>query len=301
MTKTNFYHPKFFPTWLMILLMISVANLPFNVQVFLGKYTGKLLYRLLKRFRNIATINISNCFPKKNKHQVDDLVKQNFESIGISFFETASAFFAGSKKIKKDLTIYNQEYLTNALESGKGVILLSGHFMPLMLGGRAVLLKHTIANIYRPQNNKLFDDLMRRRFIKNGAVMIKNKDTRSMLKAIKNSLPIWYAPDQDLGIQSSVFAPFFNIPTATILATSRLAKAPNTVVIPFSFVRSTSGYEMRFEKAIENYPSGNDISDATKTNQILQSQILRAPEQYLWIHKRFKTRRDGESTFYEGI
>jgi lipid A biosynthesis lauroyl/palmitoleoyl acyltransferase len=301
MTKTNFYHPKFLPTWLLIFLMWSVANLPFNVQVFLGKYTGKLLYRVLGRFRKIATINISNCFPKKNKHQVDDLVRQNFESIGISIFETATAFFGSNKKINKNLTIYNQEYLVNALENGHGIILLSGHFLPLMLGGRALLLDHTIANIYRPQNNKLFDDLMRIRFIKNGAVMIKNKDTRSILKAIKNSLPIWYAPDQDLGTQSSVFAPFFNIPTATIVATSRLAKASNTKVIPFSFLRTVNGYEMRFEKPIENYPSDNEVSDATVTNQILQSQILKSPEQYLWIHRRFKTRLNGGPGFYEEV
>jgi lipid A biosynthesis lauroyl/palmitoleoyl acyltransferase len=301
MTKTNFYHPKFLPTWLMMLLMLIGSKLPFNVQVFIGKYTGRILYRIMSRFRKIATINISNCFPQKNRYQIEHLVKQNFEAIGISFFETADAFFASNEKIEKKSTINNQHYLTDALENGQGVILLSGHFMPLMLGGRVLLLMHTIANIYRPQNNKLFDEIMRKRFIKNGALMIKTKDIKSMIKALKSGMPIWYAPDQDFGEQNSVFAPFFNIPTATLNATSRLASIPNTKVIPFLFSRTSSGYELTFERPIADYPNENEVENATKTNKILQSQILKAPEQYLWIHRRFKTRKKDDPSYYEGI
>ena len=301
MTKPNFYHPKFIPTWLMIVLMIAGSKLPFYIQVTIGRFAGKLFYLVSKRFRNIAYINISNCFPNKDRYQVEDLVKQNFEAIGISFFETADAFFADNRKIEKISTVRNQHYLSDAIKNNQSVILLSGHFLPLMLSGRVLLLKHTIANIYRPQNNKLFDDLMRRRYVKNGALMIKTKDTRSMIKAIKSGMPIWYAPDQDLGKNNSVFAPFFNIPVATITSTSRLAKIPNTKIIPFLFIRTNTGYELSFEKPIENYPHENEIQNATKTNEILQAQILKAPEQYLWIHRRFKTRQEGEPDYYENI
>jgi len=170
--------------------------------------------------------------------------------------------------------------------------------MPLMLGSRALLIKHTIANIYRPQNNKLFDQMMVKGYVKNGAVMIKSTDTRSIMKAINNSLPIWYAPDQDLGRNNSIFAPLFGIQTATASATSRLAKNNNTRVIPYSFLRTKHGYEMSFDKPLKNYPSGDAIKDASKTNQILEKQILKNPEQYLWVHRRFKTRPDGEENFY---
>ena len=172
--------------------------------------------------------------------------------------------------------------------------------MPLMLGSRALLIKHTIANIYRPQNNQLFDKVMVKGYIKNGAVMIKNTDTRSIMKAINNSLPIWYAPDQDLGINNSIFAPFFGIQTATATATARLAKNINTRVMPYSFYRTKQGYVMSFDKPLKNYPSGDAIKDASKTNQILEKQILKNPEQYLWVHRRFKTRPDGEKNFYSG-
>lgn len=298
MNNRKFYHPKFLPTWLLIGLMKLGAKLPFSVQVMIGKIMGMALYPLLSRFRKIAFINISRCFPNKNKSEVEMLVRQNFEALGVSIFEIANAYFATDEKIMSMLSIHNEHYLTQAIENKQSVILLSAHFMPLMLGGRALLLKHHIANIYRPQNNLLFDEVMRERFVSHGATMIKTKDVKSLLKAIKNKLPIWYAPDQDLGADKCIFAPFFGIQTATVSATARLAKNENTVVIPFFFNRTESGYSMNFEAPIENYPNADATISATMTNQILETQILKYPDQYLWIHKRFKTRPEGESDFY---
>ena len=298
MINTNFIHPKYFLTWILILLMRVGVFVPFRLQVFFGKIIGKLIYPVMTELRKTAYSNISNCFPDKKQPQVTLLVKQHFEAIGISLFETANAYFASDKKIKKMLIIVNEQHFTEALKKEGGIILLCSHFMPLMLGSRALLIKHTIANIYRPQNNKLFDKVMVKGYLKNGAVMIKSTDTRSIIKAINNSLPIWYAPDQDLGRNNSVFAPLFGIQTATATATSRLAKNNNTRVIPYSFFRTKHGYEMSFDKPLKNYPSGDAIKDASKTNQILEKQILKNPEQYLWIHRRFKTRPEGEESFY---
>ena len=298
MINTNFIQPKYFLTWILILLMRVGVFIPFRLQVFIGKIIGKLIYPIMSEFRKIAYSNISHCFPEKKHPQVTILVKQHFEAIGISLFETANAYYASDKKIKKILTIKNEEYFTEALKKEGGIILLCSHFMSLMLGSRALLIKHTIANIYRPQNNQLFDQIMVKGYVKNGGVMIKNTDTRSIMKAINNSLPIWYAPDQDLGRNNSVFAPLFGIQTATAKATARLAKNKNTRVIPYSFIRTKLGYEMSFDKSLKNYPTGDAIKDATKTNQILEKQILKNPEQYLWIHRRFKTRPEGEENFY---
>jgi len=298
MINTNFIHPKYFLTWILILLMRVGVFVPFRLQVFFGKIIGKLIYPVMTELRKTAYSNISNCFPDKKQPQVTLLVKQHFEAIGISLFETANAYYASDKKIKKMLIINNEQHFTEALKKEGGIILLCSHFMSLMLGSRALLIKHTIANIYRPQNNKLFDKVMVKAYLKNGAVMIKSTDTRSTVKAINNSLPIWYAPDQDLGRNKSIFAPLFGIQTATASATSRLAKNNNTRVIPYSFIRTKHGYEMSFDKPLKNYPSGDAIKDASETNQILEKQILKNPEQYLWIHRRFKTRPEGEENFY---
>ena len=299
MLNIKFIHPKFFPTWILILLMRIGVFIPFSTQVFIGKLIGKAIYPFMSKWRSTAYSNISHCFPEKKQAQVNTLVKLHFEAIGISLFETANAYYASDKKINKLLTIKQEHFFTDALKQEGGVIILCAHFMPLMLGSRALLINHTIANIYRPQNNKLFDQAMVKGYKKNGAIMIKSTDTRSIIKAINNSLPIWYAPDQDLGQNNSVFAPLFGIQTATASATSRLAKNNKTRVIPYSFIRTSKGYEMSFEESLKDYPSNDPIIDATTTNKILEKQINKAPEQYLWIHRRFKTRPEGAENFYK--
>ena len=299
MLNIKFIHPKFFPTWILIMLMRIGVFIPFSAQVIIGKAIGKAIYPFMSKLRSTAYSNISHCFPEKKQVQVNTLVKLHFEAIGVSFFETANAYYASDRKINKLLITKNERYFSDAKKQEGGIILLCAHFMPLMLGSRALLLNNTIANIYRPQNNKLFDQVMVQGYKKNGAVMIKSTDTRSIIKAINSSLPIWYAPDQDLGKNNSVFAPLFGIQTATASATARLAKNNKTRVIPYSFIRTSKGYEMSFEKPLPNFPSNDPIIDATTTNKILEKQISIAPEQYLWIHRRFKTRPDGETNFYK--
>ena len=299
MLNVEFIHPKFLLTWILILFMRIGVFIPFKAQVVAGKAIGRMMYPFMHKLRSTAYSNISHCFPEKKQPQVERLVKRHFEAIGVSFFETANAYYGSDNKIKKLLTIKNEHFFKDALKEEGGIILLCSHFMPLMLGSRALLIKHTIANIYRPQNNTLFDSAMVKGYKKNGAVMIKSTDTRSIIKAINNSLPIWYAPDQDLGKNNSVFAPFFGIQTATASATARLAKNNNTRVIPYSFIRTSNGYLMSFEKPISNYPTNDPIHDATVINQILEKQINHSPEQYLWIHRRFKTRPNDEKNFYK--
>jgi KDO2-lipid IV(A) lauroyltransferase len=299
MLNIKFIHPKFFPTWILILLMRIGVFIPFSTQVIIGRTIGKAIYPFMSKLRSTAYSNISHCFPEKKQSQVNALVKSHFEAIGISLFETANAYYASDKKIIKLLTTKNEHFFKDALKQEGGIILLCAHFMPLMLGSRALLINNTIANIYRPQNNKLFDQAMVKGYKKHGAVMIKSTDTRSIVKAINNSLPIWYAPDQDLGKNNSVFAPLFGIQTATASATARLAKNNKTRVIPYSFIRTSKGYEMSFEKPLSGFPSGDSIIDATTTNKILEKQIKKTPEQYLWIHRRFKTRPEGVKNFYK--
>ncbi|WP_428086104.1 lipid A biosynthesis acyltransferase [Candidatus Thioglobus sp.] len=298
MKKQNFYHPKFIPTWILIGLMKLGTKLPFKVQVAIGNTMGIAFYPILRRFRKIAFVNISACFPNKTHVEVEALVRQNFKALGISIFETANTYFATDKKIKSMLSINNEHYLTDAINKDQSVILLAAHFMPLMLGVRMLLSRRNIASIYRPQNNALFDKMMRKSSTSRGALIIKTKDTRAILKALKNKIPIWYAPDQDLGKKNCVFAPFFNIQTATVAATAKLANKDNTVVIPYFFIRTKSGYSMNFEAPIANYPDNDAVISASMTNKILEAQILKNPEQYLWVHRRFKTRPDGEPGFY---
>lgn len=299
MKKQNFYHPKFIPFWILISLMKLGSKLSFKTQVTIGKAIGHILYQLLGKFRKVALVNITKCFPSKNKSELQHLTKQHFESIGITFFELANCFYLDDETLKKRYNINNTHILEEALAQKKNVILLVGHFTTMILAGRMLLQHFKCASVYRPQNNALFDAKMTKQFIKYGSTMVKAKDSRTLVKILKSGLPIWYAPDQDLGAKSSVFAPFFNVQTATINATAKLANIDNTVVIPLTFVRKKLGYELSFSCPIKDYPSVNSQENATITNRILEQQILQAPEQYLWIHKRFKTRPKGGQSFYQ--
>ncbi|WP_190600661.1 lipid A biosynthesis acyltransferase [Candidatus Vesicomyidisocius sp. SY067_SCS001] len=298
MTKTKFFHPKFIPTWTLIGLMKLSAKLPLKIQLAIGKIIGKNLYSLLSRFRKIAFINLTKCFPEKNKDQVKKLVKQHFEALGIGLFETANCFYLNDKKLKQCYHIKGAKILQNALDQQQNIILLVGHFTTMMLAGRILLQNFDFADVYRPQNNALFDNQMQKIFTRHGSTMIKAKDTKTLIRVLKSGLPIWYTHDQDLGIKISIFAPFFNIQTATIKATEKLASIDNTVVIPLSFTRQYTTYTLEFSPALTNYPITNSQQNAQLTNQILQQQILKAPEQYLWIHRRFKTKPNNESSFY---
>ncbi|QKQ23784.1 lipid A biosynthesis acyltransferase [Candidatus Ruthia endofausta] len=298
MTKTKFYHPKFIPTWTLIGLMKLSAKLPLKIQLMMGKIIGRILYLLLSRYRKIAFVNITKCFPNKNKVQVTRLVKQHFGALGIGLFEIANCFYLSDKKLKQRYHIEGSEILQNALDKQQKIILLVGHFTTMMLAGRMLLQNFNFADVYRPQNNALFDNQMQKIFTQHGSLMIKVKDTRTLIRTLKSGLPIWYTHDQDLGAKISIFSPFFDIQTATIKATEKLARIDSTVVIPFSFVRQHTTYTLKFSPALIDYPNDKSQQNTRLTNQILQQQILKAPEQYLWIHRRFKTRPNNEPSFY---
>ncbi len=298
MTKTKFYHPKFIPTWALIGLMKLSAKLPLKIQLMMGKIIGIILYSLLSRFRKIAFVNITKCFPNKNKVQVTRLVKQHFGALGIGLFEISNCFYLSDKKLKQRYHIEGSEILQNALDKQQKIILLVGHFTTMMLAGRMLLQNFNFADVYRPQNNALFDNQMQKIFTQHGSLMIKVKDTRTLIRTLKSGLPIWYTHDQDLGAKISIFSPFFDIQTATIKATEKLARIDSTVVIPLSFVRQHTTYTLEFSPALIDYPNDKSQKNTRLTNQILQQQILKAPEQYLWIHRRFKTRPNNEPSFY---
>jgi lipid A biosynthesis lauroyl/palmitoleoyl acyltransferase len=298
MKKHNFYHPKFIPTWLLIGLMKTGAQLPLKLQIILGKFMGHIFYRTLKKFKHIARINLTHCFPQKTTQEVTQLLKAHFESIGIGIFEMSNCFYMSDKRLKKIYQLHHGNILQNALNNQHNILILVGHFTTMMLAGRILLQNFNFADVYRPQNNPLFNHEMQKIFTQHGSTMIKVGALRALIKTLKSGLPIWYAHDQDLGKKNSLFASFFNIPTATIQATSKLAKTTNAVVIPLSFIRKDTHYVLKFSPILAQYPSPDEHDNANRTNQILEQQILQAPEQYLWIHRRFKTRPKGEKSFY---
>ncbi len=291
-------HPKYFLTWFGFFVLWSLAKLPMSVQFFLGRLLGGLLSRLFKSRIKVIKKNLSWCFPKAPEIELEKITKQHAINLGIAIFEFANCLYLSDKKLNKQVRISGLENLKKPLNNKTPVILLLGHFTTMLLVGRMLNQVIPIADVYFQPKNKLADWNVRRIFQKHGATMVDNQDMRAMLKVLKQGLPLWYAPDQDFGGKGSVFAPFFNISTATTTATARLAKISKAVVVPLSYKRVAKTYQLNLSPALENYPSNDELEDATNTNKILESQTNEAVSQYFWAHKRFKTRPNNEPNPY---
>ncbi len=293
----DFIGPKYWRTWLVIGGIYILAWLPIWLRIKVARVMAFLAYLLISSRRKVAQTNVRLCFPASSEAEVDKFVRATFFSSILSFFETAHAWCRPTKNL--DTTFIGLEHLTNALKSGRGVLLLGGHFALIdMLG--ALLSRHfDVATVYRKQDNPLINYFMvraRERFHK---VTIARKDMKKLLGTLKKGGVVWYAPDQDYGRKASVFVPFYGIQTATITMTSKLAKLSDAVVIPLSGYRNSDNksFLIEIEPAIE-IPSGDDVADAATVNRWLESRINKVPEQYLWLHKRFKTRPEGDSSVY---
>lgn len=295
--KNGFLHPKFIPTWFILAIMHLLVFVPFRLQVILSRPIGIFLRLVAFKKHQIAQININKCFPDLNKKEQKKIVNQHFTDFAMSLFEVANCFYMNPKRLKKLYKLKNLDLLQKHIKNKENIILVVGHFTTMIIAGRILADNIYFADIYRPQNNKLFNFVMIKRFEKYGIKMIEAKNSREIIKTLKSNIPIWYAPDQDFRIKTSVFADFFKIKTDTITATSKLAKSSNAKVIHFSFYRHKAGYNGDFIE-IKNYPSYDDLKDANLINKHLEAQIANAKSQYLWTHKRFKTRPNGEKSFY---
>ena len=293
-----FLHPRYLSTHIGLFLLWLIAKLPQTCQFKLGCWLGSVLYRLWFSRCRIVKINLAWCFPHQTKQQIAQLAKQHFQAVGIGIFELANCFYLSDKKLKKRYRLLGAKILKTAQKNKKPVILLIGHFTTMLIAGRMLNQNFPIADVYFKQKNKLFEWKMRTLFEKYGAQMIDNQDMRKMVAAVRKGLPLWYAPDQDYGRKISVFAPFFSVQTATTTATARLAKMTHALVLPFSYTRRGNIYELQIHPALKHYPSHDSVADASLTNHVLEMQIKQAPEQYLWLHKRFKTRPNNEKSPY---
>ena len=286
--------PRYWLTWLGIGFMWLVVKLPFGMQLAVGRKLG-LLFRLFSGYRRtVVRTNISLCFPELNAQQQAQLVKRAYESLGMSLVETAFAYWASDQRFGKFGTLEGLEHIEAAHRQGKGVLLLSGHFCSLDFAGRLLSIHHPVCFTYQKLRNKLIDSAIKKRRTETSEILINRFDTRGFIKTLKSGHVVWYAPDQDQSRKNSVFAPFFGIPANTLTATSKLVKLTGAAVLPFHIRRlpGSKGYALTIEPPLQNFPGESETEDATRFNAIIESQIRENPEQYLWMHRRFKTRPD---------
>jgi len=276
--------------------MWLLAHLPFSLQVKIGQTLGLVAYYLGKHRREICRINIKLCFPELSETEQKKLVRNSFVSNGIAVMEIALSWSRNLGDFRDRVSITGLENLKEAKAKGNGVLLVCAHFSTLEFAGSLLTLFQDMDVTYRKHKNPLFEAVMTNARKRRFPAVVERKNVRDAFKSLKKGHILWYAPDQDYGAKHSVFVPFFGVEAATITATGRFAGANNSAVVFFSHYRNSdnSGYQLEFSPTIEDYPCGDDITDATKINGIIEKAIRKAPDQYLWMHKRFKTQAAGK-------
>ena len=270
--------------------------LPYPVLTWLGHQLGAFMYSLGGYRYQVAEINLKLCFPDMADKVRQQLLRDNFTNYGIAFFEIGMAWWWPTERLNKLIQIEGIEHL-EAL-GGRGALLMAIHYTTLEVGASTLSSRHSIDGMYRAHKNAVYDYVQSkgRRARDPVGVVYPREDIRGMFKALRQGRIIWYAPDQDYGRKQSVFAHFFGVTAASVTATAKFAKIGNAAVLPFSHVRlpNNQGYRVTIHPPLENFPTGDDVADAEIINRKIEEFILEQPDQYMWIHRRFKTRPEGE-------
>lgn len=292
--------PRFWPLWFAFFIGKLIAHLPLRIQLSIGSTLGILSYYALRKRRVVTEINIQKCFPELSKEQQTKLVKQSFRSNGKGLIEALRSWFRKPSSLKQRVTLEGEAHLQNALDKGKGVILLGGHFSTLDLIGSLTTLFFKADVLQRDHSNPLFNAFMTQSRMKLYGDVLNKDDIRGMVRNLRKNHIVWYATDQDYGRNHTVFVDFFGIPCSTLTSTMRLVKMSGATVLPFSHERTSDNrYKIRIHPAVEDFPSGDIKADAQRLNHILEANVRDIPEQYLWMHRRFKTTEErGQQNIY---
>lgn len=299
--KVAFLGPRYWLTWVGVFFLYIISWLPHKLQLLMGKGLGRLVHRYMKRRRHIAEVNIALCFPDMPKSEQQALVLKNMENTGIAMMETGMAWWWPNWRVKKVYgSIKGLEHFEQIQQSGKGVLLLVPHILHLEMASRIMGLKCQGIGFYRPHNNPLMEYFTTNGRLRSNEYLIGKRDVKGLLKALKDKKVCYYLPDQDYGRNRCEFAPFFAVAdTATTTGTLMFAASKNCETVSLTSRRDEHGnYHLEVLPVLEHFPSGDDLADVTQVNHRIEQAVNVAPEQYMWLHRRFKTRPDENAPSY---
>ena len=275
--------------------------LPLRLLAPVGRGVGLLAYALAGRRRRVTLTNLRLCFPQLSKVEQHQLARTHFQVLARSFLEHAYLWWSPREQVQKLVRVEGLEHW-RAVED-KPVIWLAPHFVGLDMGGSRIISEWRGVSVYSKQKNLVIDRLVlhgRTRFVT--PVLYSRQDgIRPVVKTMREGVPFYYLPDQDLGERDSIFVPFFGVNTATITGLARLARLARAVVVPAVTrqLPGAEGYELRFYPAWDNFPSDDVEADTRRMNAFIEHRVREMPEQYYWVHRRFKTRPPGEPSLYD--
>ncbi|HMT79502.1 MAG TPA: lipid A biosynthesis acyltransferase [Azonexus sp.] len=290
---------KQFLTYLLVGVLWLLHWLPLPVLRVLGWGLGVLLHKFGRERRNVALTNLRLCFPDKTEVERELLARQHFVAFARAVLDRTLGWWASKQRLERIIRIHGVENLTDS--GGRPTILLSPHFVGLDAGATRISMYVVGCSVFSNQKNPVLNKLLydgRMRF--NDAVLLSRQDgMRKIVKAMKDGHPFYYLPDMDFGPKESIFVPFFGVQAATIPALSRLVRLTGARVVACITRQVADGYEVEVMPPWENFPGESVEADTEFMNQFIETQVLRMPEQYFWLHKRFKTRPSGEQRFYK--
>ena len=278
--------------------------LPLPLQAALGSALGTLLHAVAGSRRAIALRNVELCFPEMSERDRRALVKTHFRWLARSILERGLLWYASGERLRRLIRVEGDVAL--AERSERPVMWLVPHFMGLDVAGAATQLFQTrhVASIYQEQSDAVMDAAIRRGRLRydQGDVFPRSDSAKPLIRAIRKGWAFFNLPDMDFGERDAAFVPFFGVPAATLLAPSRMARALDMVVQPVvaEMLPRGRGYRVRFLDPWTDFPTDDALADTARMNRWIETEIRRNPAQYLWVHKRFKTRPAGEPSLYQG-
>lgn len=298
--QSNFLKPKYWLVWLGLWLLSMVVNfLPHTWLMRLGRSLSGLFKIFLKKRLSIARRNIELAFPEQSPTQQKQLLEKITSNLGCALFDTGIAWFWSQSRLRERTRIFGQHHIEEALSKGQGLLLLSSHMMHLELTARLFTLIQSGFGVYRPHSNPFYEWLLHKYRCQHHNKLIHRNDMRGIVRALKKGQIVCLLPDHDYGKHASVFVPFFAVQeTATITTPSTLARLKNVVTLSYHTERTSDNfYHMVIQPIPKPFPSGDKVKDTTCINQLLETQIKRVPEQYLWLHRRYKTTPNGTNHY----
>lgn len=293
--------PRYWALWLGIGLLWLLVQLPYPLLYRLGRRLGRCSMRFAHRRVHIARCNLQHCFPTLTLQQQQQLLMDSFESAGLGVIECGMAWFWSNRRINQWCTLSGTEAISKLQQIQRGILLIGIHFFSLELGARVFGLQFPGIGVYRPHNNPLLEWLQVRGRLRSNKALINRKNIKGMVKQLKQGAVLWYAPDHDYGPNNSLFVPFFAVQqAATTLGTHFLVRHANPAVVLFTPLRRSEGqgYSVMLQPPLATPLPADPVAATTLMNQAIETEILRAPGQYMWLHRRFKTRPVGDPSFY---